>query len=180
MSILSRLGVALENVGKRLQKRDSAEEDRTNFRDPSHLGNEVEDPEEEDGAHLSHDGLRDFFEEAAKKDLPPPMPDGVRPIWDRNKYTYPRDNIGEYQDLVGPIIAYTAEYERTWTITISTAAGDPRGFLEGSEDYKEGTRLPRIGGRAIIRIYDWGGGWYPDDRVMGYDSSLTEMLKKPT
>jgi hypothetical protein len=164
MSILSWFGVALENVGKRLQERDSADVDRTNFRDPSHV--------------LNHEGLRNFFEEAARKDLPPPLPDGIRPIWDRKNYTYPRDNIGEYQDLVGPIIAYTAEYDRTWTITISTAAGDSQGFLEGSSDYKEGTRLPRIGGQATIRIYDWGGGWYPDDRVMGYDTS-TETLKKP-
>ena len=34
------------------------------------------------------------------------------------------------------------------------------------------THPPKVGYRATIRLYNSGGGWYPDDRIVGWAGAL--------
>jgi len=79
---------------------------------------------------------------------------------------YPSDHIGPFIELTGPIII-VEEILDYWKITIQTDKGIFTGYTD------EGIILhrkfpPRIGYKAKIHIYNSGGGWYPDDRIVGW------------
>jgi hypothetical protein len=44
--------------------------------------------------------------------------------------------------------------------------GEHSGFIP-----RIGTGQPQVGHQARIRIYDAGGGWYPDNKIMSYGVS---------
>ncbi len=79
-------------------------------------------------------------------------------------FAYPSDREGgRYVDMPGRVVHVDRPLSerKEYPITVETTEhGEHKGFtgyLGGFE--------PRVGDLAIIRVYDWGGGWYPDNRV---------------
>ncbi len=85
----------------------------------------------------------------------------VKRLFDPN-LVYPSDREGGcYVDLDGVISEVGAGVSDAWRIVVRTAEhGDHYGFMT-----KVGSFVPEIGMGATIRIYDAGGGWYPDNRI---------------
>lgn len=77
---------------------------------------------------------------------------------------YPSDNIGgRYIDVPGRVVYVGSPLRdrEEYPITVEVAENEE---YTGFSGYV-GAYVPRIGDEAVIRIYDWGGGWYPDNRV---------------
>lgn len=83
-----------------------------------------------------------------------------RALFADRSVTYPSDEIGgTYMDLTGQIVE-----EGGRGITVETAKGTFRAFY-GHPPPEESL----LGSTATIRCYDWGGGWYPDNRVLSVE-----------
>ena len=67
------------------------------------------------------------------------------------------DDVGAYIDLEGEVVEVEEE-----AIRVKTEHGVFTGY------FGLPNRLPSVGYRARIRVYDSGGGFYPDNRVMGW------------
>ena len=85
------------------------------------------------------------------------------------RLVYPSDSTGTYIDLEGPVVEVgnpldLASDMRETSVTVRTEKGDFRGWA--SFPARCGT--PAVGDRATIRVYDSGGGLYPDDKVTGW------------
>jgi hypothetical protein len=80
-------------------------------------------------------------------------------LFERDK-VYPSDSVGAYIDLEGRVVAVEAGVSGVWFVRVETEKGTFTGVEE---------RLPpEEGFRATVRIYDSGGGWYPDDRIISW------------
>lgn len=85
---------------------------------------------------------------------------------------YPSDDYGgayvEFQGVVESV---------SWLkVEISTVE---HGVLSGYVDdfYEDRPQsMPRKGDIAVIRCYNWGGGWYPDDRIMSWIQKPLERM----
>jgi len=87
------------------------------------------------------------------------------PLFDRN-LVYPCDNIGPFMDLEGEVVKLGEPWEKYNNFTqVSVKVKTERGTFTG---WYEGPQPPEIGYRATIRLYDSGGGWYPDDIIVGW------------
>lgn len=70
---------------------------------------------------------------------------------------YPEDGTGAYQDLEGEVIKVSGPM-----VTVAT----PKGVFVGVSN-----KPPRApGGRAEIRIYSCGGGFYPDFLILSWST----------
>jgi len=96
---------------------------------------------------------------------------------------YPCSNGGRYIDLTGTIIEAAdwhadlglSAHTEPIRVKVKTEKGDFTGYWDGRPSrlicYWDGppsrlTRMPKVGGKATIRIYDSGGGWYPDNEIV--------------
>lgn len=76
--------------------------------------------------------------------------------------TYPSDEVGRYVELDGIVVK--VDHER---VDVDVPG---RGFISGYFD-PESPRFwsfsfrPRAGHRATVRVYDAGGGFYPDNTI---------------
>lgn len=97
------------------------------------------------------------------KKEPPPLDKhnrNERALFDP-KYVYPTDRRGgRFCDLSGVIVSRSLEWPDCASIEVETARGTFTGFL--GEPMVEVARRAKY---ARIRCYDWGGGWYPDNRI---------------
>ena len=79
---------------------------------------------------------------------------------------YPRDDTGCYIELEGEVIEVDdeslSELECVYEVKVRTEKGDFSGWTDGPPNIKP----PAVGYRARIRIYNSGGGWYPDDKIV--------------
>jgi len=80
----------------------------------------------------------------------------------------PWDFIGPYVEATGLVIAVESidqdDPEGQTEVTIRTPDGSTaRGWILSR-------RAPKVGYTATIRLYEAGGGWYPDDRVTSWSS----------
>lgn len=66
---------------------------------------------------------------------------------------YPCDGTGEYTDFEGLVVGSSEN-----SLIVRTPWGDIEGHFSGP--LKQG--LPK---KAVIRLYNSGGGWYPDDII---------------
>jgi|SRR5579863_6449648 len=83
------------------------------------------------------------------------------------KYALPCDEVGPFEDVVG-IVTYVDDERLTHgevQVKVMTEFGEFTGYTGGS------THVPKVGYAARMHIYQIGGGWYPDDRVVGWSSS---------
>ena len=84
--------------------------------------------------------------------------------------SYPSDREGgEYLEFEGPVVEVGEPLDTTgdmleMSAVVRTEKGDFRGWTNYPARYG---RL-RVGDRATIRVYNSGGGWYPDDRITGW------------
>lgn len=85
-------------------------------------------------------------------------------------FVYPSDyEGGRYVELeglvveVGKSIDASSDFHET-PVTVRTEKGDFQGW------WCRPARLeaPVVGDRATVRVYDCGGGWYPDDKITGW------------
>jgi hypothetical protein len=85
-------------------------------------------------------------------------------LFDR-KYVYPSDGIGEYVTLEGPVVAFKVFEDRELLkVTVRTKHGDMTGWAEGR--MADATDIGNVK-QATIRVYNAGGGFYPDNRITG-------------
>lgn len=82
---------------------------------------------------------------------------------------YPCDSTGPYTELGGTIVSvgeplHDDDLDNSVAVKVETSEGAFTGYLTYSR------MLPEVGYRAIIRLYRSGGGWYPDDRIVGWSS----------
>lgn len=73
---------------------------------------------------------------------------------------YPRDEYGCYIETDGYVISVGEPLSDCFSIGVSTKFGTFVGYASSH------FHVPNIGCIATIRIYDIGGGWYPDDRIV--------------
>lgn len=85
---------------------------------------------------------------------------------------YPSDaEGGRYLELEGTIVDVSAAIAYRGLITIPCVVRTDRGDFHGFARTPMGNRLlPEVGWFATIRVYDLGGGWYPDHRIVSYGS----------
>lgn len=93
------------------------------------------------------------------KSNPPKTPK----LFDPN-LVYPSDEVGPHVDLEGIVIGVGVQFypEYSWDevpVLVKTEYGNFTGYT---------SRPPKAGYRATIRVYNSGGGWYPDDRIIGW------------
>lgn len=94
-------------------------------------------------------------------------------------FVYPSDTYGgKYVELEGTITAVgeALSTDADYPVTVATDQGEFRGFTSYTGGFP-----PQVGFHAQIRVYDAGGGWYPDNRVTGWRNkapSNTAQQKK--
>lgn len=81
---------------------------------------------------------------------------------------YPSDSYGgRFVEFEGPVVEVgepiaSGEYQ-VWVET-------SKGRFSGWTSAYAAVFPPKVGHHATIRIYDAGGGWYPDDRILSWGS----------
>lgn len=97
-------------------------------------------------------------------------------LFDR-RYVYPRDETGPYVEVEGPVTAVGEPFDDSVKVTIRIEAGLSEEDLEKNrgEEISGWAEGPMARGAATarwarIRAYDSGGGFYPDNRVVGAGS----------
>lgn len=76
---------------------------------------------------------------------------------------YPSDQYGEYIELEGEVTWVEADEDNEpYSAKVHTPEGTFDCFGTGQK--------PAVGYRARVRIYNAGGGWYPDDRIIGWSA----------
>jgi hypothetical protein len=84
--------------------------------------------------------------------------------------SYPSDREGgEYLEFEGPVVEVGEPLDTTgdmleMPVVVHTEKGDFRGWT----NYPTHHGRLQVGDRATIRVYNSGGGWYPDDKIMGW------------
>lgn len=84
--------------------------------------------------------------------------------------SYPSDREGgRYVEFEGPVVEVGVPLGTTgdmleMPVVVRTEKGDFRGWT----NYPARHGRIEVGYRATIRVYDSGGGWYPDDRITGW------------
>lgn len=82
------------------------------------------------------------------------------------KYIYPSDDYGgEFITLTGEVI----ELGEPLSDSVSVKVKTDNGIFTG---YSLTKYAPKIGYTATIKIYNSGGGWYPDNEIMQYRASF--------
>lgn len=81
------------------------------------------------------------------------------------KVVYPSDDHGQYVELPGRIV-YAGSQIRVhdydqFPVTLDVGDDDEYSGFTGHM----GSVVPKIGDPAVIRVYNAGGGWYPDNVV---------------
>lgn len=82
-------------------------------------------------------------------------------IFDDN-LVYPVDENGRYVEVDGYVVS-TGEHLDLFdffSVDVLTKFGTLTGYASSRFS------VPNIGCVATIRIYDQGGGWYPDDKIV--------------
>ena len=78
---------------------------------------------------------------------------------------YSMDEVGPHIDLVGTVIEVGdkhPDWDDDWE-EIKVIVQTEQGIFYGWTP-----RPPKVGYQATIRIYHVGGGWYPDNRIIGW------------
>jgi len=84
------------------------------------------------------------------------------PLFDPT-FVYPSDGYGSYLELEGEVILIGGTHlsNNDLPIVVRTALGDFTGYIRYDH-------APEVGYTAIIRVYDAGGGHYPDNRITSW------------
>lgn len=88
----------------------------------------------------------------------------------KNGVEYPRDDVGEFIEVQGPAIDIVDGEPAK--ITIQSPDGEITGWAHGH--LAEAARQLRTVGQYIVRVYHCGGGFYPDNRVVGWRKTPDE------
>ncbi len=80
-----------------------------------------------------------------------------------NNLVYPCDDVGEYVVLDG-VISFIETTDRGYYIKVGTMHGIFGGWQASLR------AKPKIGYSARIQIYRSGGGYYPDNRIVGWSA----------
>lgn len=113
-------------------------------------------------------GLLDTLRGLLKRPVPASPPTPTRkPVFERGR-RYPHDGVSEYVDLDGEVLTVGSGHvddvdDNEVRVTVRT-----REHGEFTAYTFKGATRPPIGSRATVRLYVIGGGWYPDDRVVGW------------
>lgn len=92
---------------------------------------------------------------------------------------YPSDREGgRFVELDGDIIEVGEPLFGSLvyvSVKVRTEKGDFGGFYGFPPSWLEHlqTQGPKVGHRATIRVYDAGGGWYPDNKITSWGTSAS-------
>ena len=83
---------------------------------------------------------------------------------------YPADEGGRFVDLIGTVIEVDNTHHDSFEweeikVVVQTEQGTYEGYTP---------RPPKVGYQATIRVYDAGGGWYPDNRIVGWSEEKNQ------
>lgn len=91
-------------------------------------------------------------------------------VWETH-LSYPSDRIGRYQEFEGKIVHTDAPRGSGvyYVAVLVEGVGRLLGYWEIPDSHRDDSSwAPPVGGTARIRVYDSGGAWYPDNRIMGF------------
>lgn len=84
------------------------------------------------------------------------------PLFDP-KLAYPRDEMGCYIEFTGEVVGVSGDPDSDFysaEVFIASRNETGRGYSRRP--------APSVGDVATLRVYDSGGGWYPDDKIVGW------------
>jgi hypothetical protein len=84
---------------------------------------------------------------------------------------YPSDDVGPYLELWGKVLTVSERFYTGQAIEVRTNEGVFSGYTNYSPKPSSCVWW------AKIRIYDSGGGFYPDNKIMEWTSTKPEGLK---
>lgn len=87
---------------------------------------------------------------------------GPEPLFDRS-LVYPMDDVGCYVELTGEVVAVGEQDHPDDEVRVEVRTD--RGTFDGYT-----VRPPKVGHTATVRVYDAGGGFYPDNRVVAWSA----------
>lgn len=88
---------------------------------------------------------------------------------------YPSDRTGRYQEFEGRISKSVDHRDLGFAhVTIEVEGiGELSGYWPIPDNHRNDSRwVPPVGGTARIHVYDAGGGWYPDNEIMGFSGKV--------
>jgi hypothetical protein len=90
-------------------------------------------------------------------------PKAWKRLFDPN-IVYPIDGVGQYIELTGRVVdVWTYEFDAR--VIVETDKGTFEGYTGNSFP------SPKINDIVVIRVYDVGGGWYPDNKIMRWSTN---------
>ncbi len=78
-----------------------------------------------------------------------------------DEFVYPSDENGRYTELTGEVIGVGEPISNDVAVKVQTNLGEFVGYYLAKY-------APKIGYFAKIRIYEIGGGHYPDNQIKGW------------
>lgn len=98
-------------------------------------------------------------------------PDGPPTPASEPKKAFQSDSTGPYTEVTGPVIRFgDHDDEDTAKVVISSEHGEVHGWAHGPMARKIVRHKAADRGTATIRVYNAGGGWYPDNRVVTWET----------
>lgn len=90
---------------------------------------------------------------------------------------YPSDGIGPYIDLEGIVTrvgVFLTKDEQTTSELIEEKVPDSSTPIDVKTEYGEiqtySHRPPKVGYSAVVRVYDAGNGFYPDNKIISWSA----------
>lgn len=80
----------------------------------------------------------------------------------------PSDDVGKYIELTGVVVAVGESYFEPDPRFEPEQIGVDVKMDNGVVYHAFTTSPPKVGYKATVRHYQWGGGWYPDDKVVAW------------
>lgn len=93
----------------------------------------------------------------------------------QNGLVYPSDNIGPYVDLPGTVVTVDDD-PLDDHVEVKVDTGD-RGIFSG---WILARIKPDVGCLATVRVYRAGGGFYPDNRIVGWSRNDGRVAERQT
>lgn len=85
---------------------------------------------------------------------------------------YPRDHVGPYVELDGDVVEVGEPMGDSVKITVRAEYGRISGWADGPF-----LRVADGAKRARVRVYDSGGGFYPDNRVVSLNEGVEDWSR---
>lgn len=87
---------------------------------------------------------------------------GPKPLFDPS-LVYPTDDVGCYVELIGEVVSVDDQDDPDDEVRVDVRTD--WGTFDGYTVHP-----PKVGYTATVRVYDAGGGFYPDNRIVAWSA----------